>query len=202
MLSQKKKYNIFLSKILKNQYPKGGFTGDALSTTHNLSIVIISKITNVMNGLIGQSGKKTASDADVEAAVSMIFYDSADPIKDFAREACTKSKSSDSDGDEEKKKRTEKAGLIIPIARTEKFMMERLNVNRKTSTAAVYLAAVVEYVITELISQAMDETTASDRSRVTPRKIKIVIDKQDNVMFRRVFSDVLLAGGVTPDSKN
>ena len=81
--------------------------------------------------------------------------------------------------DAEKKKKQEKApvsrtrqaGLTFPVTRVDRHIRLRKYTPRTTNTAPVYLAAVLETILTEIISAAAAVARDNKRSRITPLHI-------------------------------
>lgn len=99
-----------------------------------------------------------------------------------------------------KKKRigmTKKANLIFPCARIGRYI-RNLNVAKRIGEGApVYLAAILEYLVAEVLELAGNVAKRYNRKRITPRHIQLAVHSDDEL--RVVLKNVTLAeGGVIP----
>lgn len=96
----------------------------------------------------------------------------------------------DSDGKEKKKSvsRNEKAGLTMPISRVAGIMKREGGTKRVGGSAPVYMSAVAEYIATELLEVAGNNTLKSKRKRITPEDIAVAIrsDRELNLVCGNV----------------
>ncbi|KAJ2919485.1 hypothetical protein MD484_g920, partial [Candolleomyces efflorescens] len=93
----------------------------------------------------------------------------------------------------------ERAGLQFPVGRIKR-KMSYVTYNHKTSiTSAVYLAAVLEYLIAELLELSGNAARAHERKRITPRFLLLAISNDDELMRLLPNNKVIIAqGGVAP----
>jgi histone H2A len=144
--------------------------------------------------------KKTITIKDIQSAVQLNLtgeliknsvHDGAEAINRY-NESINKRKESD-----EKTitmSRSTMAGLLLPITRIEKIMMELVTVNRKSNTAAVYLAAVCEYLLVEVMISAKNIATDKHKVRITPRHIMLAVNDNDDL--KKIYGNTVFAGGV------
>ncbi|CAF3164006.1 unnamed protein product [Rotaria socialis] len=93
--------------------------------------------------------------------------------------------------------RSKKANLIFSVSRVENRLRKGRYAERLGSTAPVYLAGVLEYLVAEVVELAGDITHKSKRKRITPRDIALVIKNDDEL--NTLCSDVTIPeGGVQP----
>ena len=92
--------------------------------------------------------------------------------------------------------RSSMAGINFPITRVQNIMIELSTSSRKTETAAVYLAAVCEYLIAEVLELAGNAAQESKRVRITPRHVMLAVRNDDEL--NKFFKDAVFAGGVIP----
>lgn len=90
-----------------------------------------------------------------------------------------------------------KAGLIVSPSRGKSYL--RKYFRRISPGAAVYLAAVIEYLAAELMEESSKAAIALGKKRITPRSIKLAVanDEELNRMFRGAVAE----GGVLPTLK-
>jgi len=93
--------------------------------------------------------------------------------------------------------RSKKANLVFSVSRVENHLRKGRYAQRIGSTASVYLAGVLEYLVAEIIELAGDMTHKSKRKRITPRDIALVIKNDEELA--KLCSDVTIPeGGVQP----
>lgn len=105
-------------------------------------------------------------------------------------------------GKENKESRSQKshsarAGLIFPVGRIKRFLKNNVRGRtRVSSKAALYLAAVIEYLTTELIDLAGLAAKQLKVKRITPRHLQLAIrgDEELDQLVRATIS----GGGVMP----
>lgn len=69
--------------------------------------------------------------------------------------------------------------------------------NKLSSDAAVYMAAVLEYLAAEVLELSGDKSKDDKRKRITPRHIRLAID-DDKELFQLWGGRIIPGGGVTP----
>ncbi|PIC51741.1 hypothetical protein B9Z55_002131 [Caenorhabditis nigoni] len=96
-----------------------------------------------------------------------------------------------------RKSRSKRAGLTFSVSRVDRKLHEGAHGNRISSGASVYLAAVLQYLTSELVDMSVIESKKKNKKRITPRLITLAI-KTDND-FNSLFKDITIAqGGVLP----
>ena len=80
-----------------------------------------------------------------------------------------------------KRNRSKRAGLQFPVGRLKKYLHEKNLAAREGITAAVYLASVLEYLMTEILELAGNETKNHKKKRITPRHIFLGIKKNTEI---------------------
>ena len=86
-----------------------------------------------------------------------------------------------------------KAGLEFPIGRIGTKLRKGRYANRIGAGAPVFLAAVLEYLTSELVDLAGIAAKDRKKSRITPEDIKLVVSKDEEL--KQVFSGVIIAHG-------
>ncbi|CAO4361804.1 unnamed protein product [Caenorhabditis nigoni] len=96
-----------------------------------------------------------------------------------------------------RKSRSKRAGLTFSVSRVDRKLHEGANGNRISSGASVYLAAVLQYLTSEIVEISAIESKKKNKKRVTPRHITLAIKSDHD--FNSLFKDITIAqGGVLP----
>ena len=94
-----------------------------------------------------------------------------------------------------------KAGLIFPVGRISSKLRKGRYAKRVSATSGAYLAAVLEYLTSELLENSSKFVIAAKKNtRITPRAMLLAVraDKDLNALFSNV---TLSKGGVVPAGK-
>ncbi|UYV82835.1 HTA1 [Cordylochernes scorpioides] len=96
-----------------------------------------------------------------------------------------------------KKSRSARAGLTLPVGRIHRLLRRGKYADRIGAGAPVYLTAVVEYLVAEILELAGNVARDNKRSRILPRHVQLAV--QNDLDLSRLFKDVTIAqGGVIP----
>ncbi|EFJ48967.1 hypothetical protein VOLCADRAFT_36244, partial [Volvox carteri f. nagariensis] len=89
------------------------------------------------------------------------------------------------------------AGLTFPVARVARYLKKGRYADRLSALAAVYLAAVLEYLAAEVLELAGDAARDCKRVRIIPRHILLAVKNDEDLDL--VFQQVILPeAGVLP----
>ncbi|NXJ66604.1 H2A2B protein, partial [Rostratula benghalensis] len=105
-------------------------------------------------------------------------------------------------GSAQKKSRSAKAGLQFPVGRVHRLLRMGNYADRISPGAAIYLAAVLEYLSAEVLELAGNAARENKKTRILPRHIQLAVRNDDELdkLFSSLFSSVTIAqGGVLPN---
>lgn len=94
-----------------------------------------------------------------------------------------------------KTSRATKAGLQFSVSKVERQLRQKKDIERLGAGAPVYLAAVLEYLIAEMVELGGNCARDNKRKRITPRDIKLAV-KNDEELDRLCGDAVVPGGGV------
>ena len=96
------------------------------------------------------------------------------------------------------KTKSAKAGLTFPVARIGRFLRKGRYAKRVGVGAPVYMAAVLEYVVAELLELSGNAAKDNKKMRIIPRHIQLAVRNDDEL--NSFFGNAIIAsGGVLPN---
>jgi len=97
-----------------------------------------------------------------------------------------------------KTSRSAKAGLTLPVGRLGTMMKRGRFAKRIGGGAPVYMAAVLEYLVAELLELAGNAARDNKKTRIIPRHIQLAV-KNDEELNKYLGRATIAAGGVMPN---
>lgn len=92
--------------------------------------------------------------------------------------------------------KTSKAGLLFPVGRIHRILKE-LSRTKVGLGASIYLCAVLEYLVGQIIDAAGNAATQNHRIRIVPRHIVLAVRHDEDLDF--LLKDVTISsGGIVP----
>ena len=128
--------------------------------------------------------------------------DDANKAKKAEGEASEKVIDGSKNGKNRKRKkgasRSARAGIIFPVGRIVRYLRHGRYTERLNPTAAVYQAAVMEYITSEVLELAGNAARDNKRTRITPRHVYLAVrnDEELNKLFGNA---AIRSGGVLPN---
>ncbi|GAA5825699.1 hypothetical protein JCM11251_000341 [Rhodosporidiobolus azoricus] len=92
---------------------------------------------------------------------------------------------------------SDKAGLTFPVGRVRKYLKAGHYASRIGKGSAVYLAAVLEYLVAEVLELAGNAASDNRKKRIIPRHIQLAV-RNDEELNRLLAHVTLSEGGVLP----
>lgn len=93
--------------------------------------------------------------------------------------------------------RSVRAGLQMPVGRIARQLKKGRYAQRTGAGAAVYLAAVLEYLVAEILELAGNAAKDNKKQRIVPRHIMLAI-RNDDELNKLLYEVTIAAAGVTP----
>ncbi|CAN6481358.1 unnamed protein product [Victoria cruziana] len=97
--------------------------------------------------------------------------------------------------------RSRKAGLQFSVGRIARFLKVGKYAERVGSGAPVYLAAVLEYLVAEVLELAGNAVRDNKKTRILPRHIQLAI-RNDEELNKLLGAVTIAYGGVMPNIHN
>eukprot|EP01006_Ploeotia_vitrea_P048272 TRINITY_DN67212_c3_g2_i1.p1 TRINITY_DN67212_c3_g2~~TRINITY_DN67212_c3_g2_i1.p1 ORF type:complete len:148 (-),score=23.99 TRINITY_DN67212_c3_g2_i1:231-674(-) len=94
--------------------------------------------------------------------------------------------------------RSRKAGLTFPVGRTNRLLRQNRYASRIGKAAPVYLAAVLEYLVAELLELAGNASRDNMKKRINPRFLTLAI-RNDEELNKLLAGVTIASGGVLPN---
>ena len=93
--------------------------------------------------------------------------------------------------------KSSKAGLQFPVGRIGRFLKNGRYARKVGSGAPVYLAAVLEYLVAEILELAGNAAQEGKKQRVIPRHIQLAV-RNDEELNKFLGKVTIASGGVLP----
>lgn len=93
--------------------------------------------------------------------------------------------------------RSVRAGLQMPVGRIARQLKKGRYAQRTGAGASVYLAAVLEYLVAEILELAGNAAKDNKKQRIVPRHIMLAI-RNDDELNKLLYDVTIAAAGVTP----
>lgn len=212
-------YRKYTYDVLKTVYPKLGLTEHARSSLNRFSKSMAGIISNLARQNLIYTGRNTIFAKDIQAAMFLsVPRELATKADTFATTSIVKFRNSitkrtpDEDSKERQKPMSHSAmsGLIFPVKRTldiikVKDLSNGSGLYRGGEEAGIYLAAVLEYLVTMIListGEVMAELDAHIKNKkvlIKPRYLLLAVDGNDNL--RSLFKDnglIIINAGINP----
>lgn len=96
------------------------------------------------------------------------------------------------------KSRSTRAGLQFPVGRVHRLLRQGNYANRIGTGAAVYMAAVLEYLTAEILELAGNAAHDNKKQRINPRHLQLAI-RNDEELSKLLDGVTIAQGGVLPN---
>ncbi|KAM3872670.1 histone H2A-like [Diretmus argenteus] len=96
------------------------------------------------------------------------------------------------------KSRSSRAGITFPVGRIHRLLKKGNYAQRIGSGAAIYLAAILEYLCAEILELAGNACRDNKRQRIAPRHILLAV-RNDEELNKLLAGVTISDGGVLPN---
>jgi len=195
-------FESYVGKVLKQVHPNNDISGDCRSQingfTNYLGTIIAGTCSFLSSkGFNGKKTKKTISARTVQTAVRLLIQgELGKHAVSEGTKAVTKFTSSNSGKESERVSRTSRAGLQFSVSACEHFLRDFGK--SVGSTAAVYLAAILEYITAEILELAGNAARDNKEVRVSARHMFLAVDNDEEL--KKLFEKLnykIMGGGVS-----
>ena len=189
-------FETYISKILKSVSGRG-ITSNAKQQLNSAMCFITRELANSVIQLTLFAKKKTLSVKEVENAVKIMF------TGELSKNALIEGEKSIEKIDIEMSKGTSKqnkAGIIVAPSVAEKFLRNfGASSVMVSKNAPVFLAAIIDYTIGEILTSASEFAMTNKRVRITIRDLEMSIQKDSELSnVYTSFNISIIGGGVVP----
>ena len=94
--------------------------------------------------------------------------------------------------------KSSKAGLQFPVSRIHRYLRQGQHADRIGKGSSIYLAAVLEYLVAEVLELAGNAARDNKKSRIIPRHLQLAI-RNDEELSKVLAGVTISQGGVLPN---
>ena len=194
-------WSTYIYRVLKQVHPDSGLR----SSSNDMMNDIINQLTNTIAAtavlMATRSKKVTVNARMIQSAVRILLPTAlTNHAVNEGTKAVTIYEHGGPGSKDHKISRNRRAKLQFSVSKMESILRSHStkSIRRVSDSAPVYLAAVVEYIVAELLELSGNAARNSKLSRITPRNIMTAIhsDPEFNILFKK---KGILGTGVLPN---
>lgn len=94
--------------------------------------------------------------------------------------------------------RSNRAGIVFPVARIHRYLRDGNYADRISAGGSVFLAGSLEYLVAEILELAGNAARDHRKLRITPRHLQLAV-RNDEELHQLLSSVTISQGGVLPN---
>lgn len=190
-------YSTYIYKVLKQVHPDTGISSRAMAIMNGFVNDIFERLASEASHVLKQNKKSTLGSREIQTATRLMLPGelSKHAVSEGTK-AVTKYNSFKATKPG-KVSRSLRAGLQFPVGRIHRRLRKGHYAARAGAAAPVYTAAVIEYLVAEILELAGNASRDNKKQRIVPRHITLAVRNDEEL--NKLLSDVTIAsGGVLP----
>ena len=205
-------FKIYIYNVLKQVHPDTKMRARAMTTTNGFVKDMETRLIQSAVELAKSNGKKTIGDREVKTAVRLCLpgqlatHSVAEGVKALAMFENNKDKKASEFTQKKGSQMVPKvvvststrAGLQFPVGRIHRHMKVDSSIARVSKKAAIYLAAVLEYLVAEILELSGNAARDNKKTRISPRHLQLAV-RNDEELKKLLGGATIANGGVLPN---
>lgn len=194
---RKESWSLYVYGVLKVVHPDLAISGKAMAVVNSIVNEQFDSLCRLAGDLVRASGRQTLKARDLQYAIRLSLpgallkhaMDDGDRAVQAYNAQCAGTKA-------RAVTQSCRAGLQFPVGRVHRLLRARRVSARVGADAAVFIAAVLEYLCAELLELAGNAAKQHRRQRINNRALQLAI--QNDAELLQLASGVIAQGGVLP----
>lgn len=191
-------FKSYIHKVLKQVHPDTGITSIGMTVSNDIVNDLFHRLASEGSMFVRSAKMKTFNVQAAQSAARVVLAGelAKHAVAEGAKAVLKHAKSADV-ASKERTTLSKKAGLIFPVARVHRMLKENRVAARVSVKAAVYIAAVLEYVAGEFLELAGNTTHEGKKQRINSRFLLLTLEGDDE-LAKLIGGGVVARGGVVP----
>mmetsp|Transcript_39964 Transcript_39964/g.63171 ORF Transcript_39964/g.63171 Transcript_39964/m.63171 type:complete len:220 (-) Transcript_39964:62-721(-) len=194
---KQRNFRVYSYRVLKQVHPDTGISADGMTVVNDYVNDVFNKVMQHAEELCEINRKGTLTSREIQTGVRLSLPgELAKHAVSEGTKAVTKFHASEGSSGRKGCSQSVKAGLQFPVGRIA-TLMKHVFSGRVGKGAPVYLAAVMEYMVAEVLELAGNAARDNKKARIIPRHITLAVtnDEELNNFCRPAY---IAHGGVLP----